>query len=283
MKNNNWIVVLLVSITAVLASCDEPTDLKLKSNPEGWVIIEGQVTNVTGYQYVKVSRSSDFYASGKTPRITDATVTVTDDAGNTYPFVHNPENQKDAAGYYIPATKFTGVIGRTYSLRVVTTDGKIYTASDKLLPVTKMDSLGSRIDEDEQKDPKVEGRFYEALAYTHEPQDEENYYLFKFFRNDSLKFDNDTDIYYSNDEFLAENINGFDSPIFYSLGDSCKVEMYSITRTGYIYFNDLWNILNNDAGGMFGPVPARPRTNVSNGALGFFMVSALDISRTKIK
>ena len=53
------------------------------------------------------------------------------------------------------------------------------------------------------------------------------------------------------------------------------VEMYSITREAFIYYNDLFNLINND-GGMFTPPPANPRSNVSNGALGYFQVSALD-------
>jgi hypothetical protein len=59
--------------------------------------------------------------------------------------------------------------------------------------------------------------------------------------------------------------------------------MFSISRLGYVYFNDLSSLLNNDAGGMFGSVPAAPRTNLTNGALGFFQVSAVDISEIRVE
>jgi hypothetical protein len=133
------------------------------------------------------------------------------------------------------------------------------------------------------EDPEIEGRFYDLLMYTKEPRDQANYYFFKFFRNDSLTYSNDTDIYFSDDELLAGDIEGIEAPFNYSLGDKARVEMYSISRDGYIYYNDLSILLNTDTGGMFGSVPASPRTNISNGALGFFQVSALDISEIKLE
>lgn len=51
--------------------------------------------------------------------------------------------------------------------------------------------------------------------------------------------------------------------------------MFSLTRKAFIFYSDLSNLLNND-GGMFSPPPANPRNNLSNGALGYFQVSAMD-------
>lgn len=273
------VVVGFLSLS-LLTSCEEAVRLDLNQYVDK-VVIEGMVTNKADYQFVKVSRTADFYASGPTPRITDAIVTVTDDLGNEFPFVHNPTASEDSLGIYVPQTPFAGEVGRTYKLRVET-DGKVYEAEDQLLAVTTIDKLEYTIDEDEKKDPEVKNRYYNVLLFTKEPQDETNFYFFKFFRNDSLTYANDTDIYYSDDEFLAENINGVESPIYFSVGDRCRVEMYSISRRGYVYFNDLYNLLNNDGGGMFGNVPASPRTNLSNGALGFFQVSAVDLSEIDI-
>jgi hypothetical protein len=227
-----------------------------------------------GRQSVKITRTADFYSTGATPRVTNAVVTVKDDLGEEHIFAHNPRNVSDSAGIYIPQDGFYGSIGRTYTLTVVV-DGKTYTATDGLTSIITMDSLKYRLDPDEAEDPKHYGKAYDLLLYTHEPQDEVNFYLFKFYRNDSLKYYNDTDIYYSDDKLLAENIEGIESPIYYAIGDKATVEAYSISRDGYVFYYDLWSILNNDAGGMFGPIPASPRTNLSNGALGFFQVSAI--------
>jgi hypothetical protein len=222
-----------------------------------------------------VSRSADFYSSGQTPRITDAVVSVTDDLGNEYTFVHNPRNHADSAGIYVPETAFVGQVGRTYTLHV-TADGELFEATDKMFSVTPIDSLSFRINEDQQDDPDKPGKIYEMLVFAREPQDETNYYLFKYYRNDSLTVFNPTDIYYSDDELLGENIDGIPSPVYYGVTDKARLEVYSLTRKGYVFYNDLSSSLVNDGGGMFGPIPAPPRSNISNDALGFFQVSAIN-------
>ena len=274
-------IIKFTLLAGLFFSCEEATKLDLRQTPPR-IVIEGLVTDRPGFQSVKVSRSSEFYSSGKSPRVADAIVKVSDDAGHEFNFVHNPRNQADSAGIYIPETAFTGEVGRTYTLRVEA-DGQVYEGSDELLGVIAIDSLKFRINEDQEKDPKEPGKVYEVLMYAREPQDEENYYLFKFYRNDSLKVYNPTDIYFTQDDLLAENIDGVPSPVYFGPNDKAKIEVYSLTRRGYVFYNDLSIILTNDGGGMFGPIPASPRSNLTNGALGFFQVSALRDRETVIE
>jgi hypothetical protein len=274
-------LLILFFAAVVLTSCEETIVLDV-NQVEPKIVIEGIVTDKPGYQMVKVTRSKGFYTNGKTPRITNAVVTVSDNLGETITFTHNPRNHPDSTGIYLPSSDFVGKIGRTYTLKV-NADGKDFTASDKLLPVISMDSLKYQINDFEEEDPEIEGRIYELLMYARENQNEKNFFLFKFYRNDSLTYNNDTDIYYSDDELLAENINGATSPVYYSIGDDATVEVFSLSKVGYVYFNDLSSILNGDGGGMFGPIPSAPRTNLSNGAIGFFQVSAIDISKVKVE
>lgn len=271
--------IILIFTALVFWSCEKTVFLDLDQTPSK-IVIEGLVTNQPGYQFVKVTRTVDFYESGETPRITDATVLVEDDLGNEFLYTHNPNNHPDSAGYYLPVTPFVGETGRTYYL-TVDVNGEQYEASDKLYDVTSIDSLEYRVNIDEEDDPKEDGKFYEVLMYAKEPQETDDYYLFKFFRNDSLVLYNPSDIYFSDDKTLGEEINGIPSPVFYALGDSARVEMYSLSRTGYVFYNDLFNLINND-GGMFSPPPANSRTNLSNGALGFFQVSSVNISGLRI-
>jgi hypothetical protein len=274
-----FIISILAALT--LISCDEPIILDAEqTSPQ--VVIEGLVTDRPGRQSVKITRSVGFYESGKTPRLTNATVSVKDDLGQVFTFVHNPNSHADSAGIYVPQTPFTGQIGRTYTL-TVDVDGERYEASDLLGSVITMDSLKYEINENQEEDPDKEGKIYELLMFAREPQDQQNFYLFKFFRNDSLVFFNDTDIYYTDDEFLAENINGASSPVYYGKDDMAKVEVYSLSREGYVFFNDMSTLLNNDGGGMFGPIPSLPRTNLSNNALGFFQVSAVNTSTVRVE
>lgn len=256
----------------MLAACEKTVMLDITQD-QPRVIIEALVTDQPGDQYVKVTRSSGFYDTGASPRIENAAVTVSDDAGNQYIFVHNPGGDADSAGYYRPADGFTGVIGRTYHL-AVQVDEILYEADDLLTPVTPIDSLSSRINEDERDDPEKTGKYYEVLMYAKEPRATTDYYLFKFYRNDSLTVNADTDIYFADDELLGENIDGVPSPVYYGIGDLARVEMYSLSREGYVFYSDLQTLLTND-GGLFGQPPSNSRTNLSNGALGFFQASAV--------
>ncbi|HTF18207.1 MAG TPA: DUF4249 domain-containing protein [Chryseolinea sp.] len=275
----NAFILLLVAVFSLIA-CEKTVILDISQN-QPRVIIEGQVTNQPGYQYVKVTRSSGFYETGASPRVENASIFVSDDAGNTYDFIHNPGGDADSAGYYRPANPFVGTVGRAYHLSVQV-DEQLYEANDLLTPVTKIDSLSSQINEDEQDDPDKVGKFYEVLMFAKEPQNTTDYYLFKFYRNDSLTFDFDTDIYYADDELLGENIDGVPSPVFYAPGDLARVEMYSISREAYVFYNDLQQLLNND-GGLFGQPPSNSRSNLTNGALGYFQASALNMKEIVVK
>jgi hypothetical protein len=274
-------ILIISALVITLSSCEETIKLDLDQTPPK-VVIEGLITDQPGYQSIKITKSAPFYSSGKTPRVTTATVTVTDDVGSEFIFVHNPNNHPDSNGVYIPQVPFEGEAGRTYTLHA-TVEGTLYEASDKLTAVIPMDSLAYRMDEDEKDDPKTSGKFYEILMYAKEPQDQTNYYLFKFYRNDSLLYYNDTDIYYSDDKFLGESIDGVATPIFYAIQDTGRIEMYSISRAGYIFYDDLQGLLTNDGGGMFGSIPAGPRTNLTNGALGFFQVSSMNSAELILK
>jgi hypothetical protein len=274
-------IIIFSLIAFILISCNEPIHLDLDQTTSK-IVIKGMVTNKPGYQSVKISRSVDFYANGQMPRVTNAVVTVRDDLGETINFAHNPNSHADSAGIYIPVPPFTGQIGRTYTL-TVNVEGQIYEATDELLSVVSMDSVTYQVNEDEEEDPNEEGKIYELLMYMREPQDQNNFYLFKFYRNDTLVYYDDNEIYYTDDELLAENIDGVPSPVYYGINDTSAIEIYSLSRLGYVYYNDLTTVLNNDGGGMFGPIPASPRTNLSNGALGIFQVSAVNSIGIKIE
>lgn len=269
MMNINIYIILFCLL--IFCSCEETIILDT-AQVEPKLVIRSHITSNNRYQLVELSLSVGFYHKNKPPVITDAEVLVRDlTEGISHTFTSNPgENE----GIYISDNSFQGKVGHTYELEV-NWEGKVYTARETMLPVTPLDSLSSRINPFEFQDPGKPGYYYEVLLYAAEPQETNDYYFFKFYRNDSLIYASGTDIYFSDDKFLGERIADLPAPIFYKRGDVARVEMFSVTRDAYIYLNDLFNILNNDSG-MFSPPPANPRNNISNGALGYFMVS--DIS-----
>ena len=267
MKSVHYLYILLILIG--VSACEETVTLDT-TQIEPRVVIEGEVTDQYTYHYVKVSRSTGFYDDKSFVGAEGASVTVVDSEGQTYNYI--AATGENSTGLYFSEERYAGIIGRTYTL-TVTYDNNTYTASDKIFPVTAIDSLTVEVNEEEMDDPDKPGYFYEILFYAKEPQESKDYYLFKFYRNDTLILDSETDIYYADDELLAEKIDGIPTAGFYKVGDQAKVEMYSISQEAFVYLNDLSILLTSD-GGMFSPPPANPRTNLSNNALGFFRASA---------
>lgn len=265
----------MLVIATVVAGCEETVQLDLDQVPQR-VVIEGQLTDVPGRQFVRVTRTAGFYDTGSTDRVTDAQVIIRDDTGEEIAFAHNPRGTSDSAGYYVPPAGYTGVVGRTYTMNV-SFAGKTYEASDKLLRVTKIDSMLYRPNIFRERDEPSDGKIWELLIYAKEPQETEDNYLIKYYRNDSLVYNNDTDVYVLNDYGVGENIDGVPSAVYYAPGDKARVEMYSLSRDGFLFYSDLLTVLNSD-GGMFSPPPANPRSNIKGGALGFFQVSAMSSS-----
>lgn len=270
MKKIYQFSILILFATAL--ACEETIRLDTEFNQEQ-VVVEGLITN-SELNYVRLTKSRDFYSRGLAEGIPSAEVTVSDNLGNIRRYVHNPENVPGLEGVYLPEVAYTPEVGVTYSLSA-TVEGVTYMAQETLLPVTEIDSLTVIINEDERADPDDEGRFYEVLFYAQEPQDRVDHYLFKFYRNGELIKDAEEDIYFGEDEYIGEEIDDLPIAGFYELGDEVRVEMYSITREAFVYYSDLSNLINND-GGMFTPPPANPRSNLTNGALGYFQASAIE-------
>lgn len=267
-------------IALMFAGCEEAITLDPRQTPSR-VVIEGQVTDVPGRQFVRVTRTLGFYDQGGASRISTAQVFITDDQGGRVQLLHNPKGKSDSAGFYLPPVGFTGVVGRTYTM-TVTLDGQTYAATDKLLRVTKIDSMLYRPNVFQEREDPSDGKIWELLIYAKEPQETEDNYLIKYYRNDSLTYNGRTDVYVLNDYGVGENIDGVPSSVYYAPGDKARVEMYSISREAFLFYSDLATVLNSD-GGMFSPPPANPRSNISNNALGFFQVSAISSAEVILK
>ena len=258
-------------LSIILLGCEEPYTIE-QQQVDTMVVIEGLVTNETKQHLVKISTTTDFYAVGATPSVSNAEVRVEDSEGNIFQYDEDP----DLPGHYF-SEAFSGVEDRTYRLTVTIQDQQ-YIAEETLYSVTPIDSLSYFLDEDEREylednDDNSE-RYYQVQFYTKEPPETEDYYLFKFYRDNVLMNGEGEDVYYSDDEFLQENIEGVSFNDWYRLGEMASMEMYSISREAYLFYSDVDLTLNND-GGLFSPLPTNPRTNMSNGAMGYFQVSAM--------
>lgn len=255
MKRKDSILTLFAG-TLALFSCQKIIKVDLNSSAPK-VVIEGSINDQPGPHFVKVSQTVNFDQTNVFPAVTGAIVTISDDAGNTETLTEaNP-------GIYQAAT-ITGVAGRTYTLSV-TAAGKTYTAVSKLNAPVQMDSLNTQ--------KAFFGPLKNVHVYFNDPAGIENWYKIVKTVNDSVY----RDIYVTPDllrdgqqmeEILFTN-NVEDS---LRRGDSVTIALQCIDEGVYEYFRTLAPITEgNDPGA----TPANPKTNLSNGALGYFSAYAV--------
>jgi hypothetical protein len=252
----DYLPMLLLFLACITSSCKKIIDLDLE-NAAQQIIIEGNLTDQRGVQVVKISRSVPVSEQNSFPAVSGASVTVSDDLGNTYKF------QETYPGTYT-VFNVSGRPGRTYTLNV-SVDGQSYAASSKMPEPVQLDSLTAS-----EESFGSESRTIVAVNYMDPPQ-LLNYYLFKMTIN-GLRVDrifSDSDFFtdgrlVKRDLYLTSNDNAEIKE-----GDNVSVEMQCIDKPIYTYWRSLEQQYSsgnpNDV-----TTPSNPPNNLNNNALGYF-------------
>lgn len=248
--------VILVIATLILSSCTKVIDLKLDS-AAGQIDIEANISNVTGTQSVRLSRTVSFNDANTYPPATGATVEVSDQDGNQYAFTEGPQGNYSSSSL-IP------VAGSTYTLHV-STAGKIYSAQSTMPGTIRLDSL---TDKNRPLNRPQNGKDQKVITvYYQDPAGVANQYRFILWVNgvqvkSVFAYDDQlTDGRYVTSDLLEQDIDIY-------AGDTVKVEMQCIDLPVYTYWFTLESQQANNAAGAV--APANPPTNLSPGALGYF-------------
>lgn len=134
MNNKLKIIITFLAILQ-LATCIDPYVPKL-AGYNSLLVVDGLLTNENSAYTVRLSRT--FQEHDSTPvRVSDATLYLTDDNGNTSYFI-NLEN----GIYKTDSIDFRGVVGRTYVLHILTKENEEYESDPGLmLPVPDIDNI----------------------------------------------------------------------------------------------------------------------------------------------
>jgi len=273
-----YIIVITTTMVALNVACTEKIELDVDQAQPVYVI-EALVSNQMKRHSVSITKSIGFYEESTFPTVANANVFVENGDGEVYEYIYDAESQK-----YISGAPFAGKVGSLYKL-VVEVDGQMITASDTLRRVTKIDTTSWYFDLEEynanKDDEERKGAFYRVRFSAKEPKDGKDFYQFKSYKNGKFVFysydeeDWDDGIYVSDDIVIVENIEDYPIPGWYNKGDTAVMEMYSLTPAMYRYYTDLSTLHSSD-GGMFGPIPANPQTNlIGKNVTGYFQVSSI--------
>jgi|SRR6185437_6257895 len=249
----NRIKFCATALMIVTLSCTKVIDLKL-GNDSGKLVIEGNITDTTGPQYVKLSRNVPFTSANVYPQVSGAHVMISDDKGNTFPCTEGP------AGIY-STSPMAGVSGTTYKM-TVNVGGTTYTASS-IMPVgVALDTLTSK-----PNDFNHSKNRREITVHLQDPAHVVNQYRFVMWVNGVQV--NDTFAY--NDDFFDGrdiSIDLVETDVDIFPGDTVKVEMQCVDKPVYTYWFALMQQSGNSPGG--GVAPSNPPSNIFPACLGYF-------------
>jgi hypothetical protein len=245
-------LIILALILLAATSCQKVISLKL-NNASPQLVIEGNITNIKGAQYIIISKSVSLNNTDDFPGVEDAQVSVKDSRGRIYIF------QQDTAGIY-SYSQMVGVPGVTYTLTVVA-GGQTYTASSTMPQPVNLDSLT------EQVGTLAGSNLYTIVANYQDPANETNQYRFLLTVNNkpvgAIFVSDDS---FTNGKYVRNDLIQNSTDIHY--GDTVSVEMQCIDKNVYEYWYSLSQQQVEGPGG--GTTPSNPVSNISNNALGYF-------------
>lgn len=130
-KSRVWIqknarrLCILVFLLSMGISCVERFDAKIETF-ESALVIEATITNELKRQEILLSRTFRFEETGPLAE-SGATVTVSDDAQNTYIF------EEELLGRYVSTIEFSAQPNTAYQLSIITPDGRMYSSDPTIL------------------------------------------------------------------------------------------------------------------------------------------------------
>ncbi|WP_462282000.1 DUF4249 domain-containing protein [Salinivirga cyanobacteriivorans] len=271
------IIFLIIISTLFIFSCTERIELdsELGEDFPPHAVVEGMISTDTMAHVIKLSWSKPLYNDQEPEKITGANVKIT---GNNQEIILTEE----APGEYYTPENFHAVEGQRYYLFIdsvdTDNDGNFdpITASDSVPHVEPLDSIHL-----EWIDP---WEAWAVKAYANEPGDEENFYMFKTFVNDTLVTDTLYEIFVTDDVFFnGEYINGLEA---YFLNeedtderlypnDTVTLKIYALTEPLYEFILRAQEEANYSAPLFSGP-PSNVEHNLKGtNVFGFFMTASV--------
>jgi hypothetical protein len=277
-------------------ACEDIVEVDVEQKQKK-LVVDAFIDNQPQTQTIRLTESIPFFnLPGTEPPVSTATVVLADTStGKIFPFIH------DSMGYYRwnpnEMSGDTLKVGLSYALFIIE-NGDTVVGITKLHPtVDRIDSLRT-IPTKGNGPPFIDtGRYCEIFAY--DLPGVGNHYWLKTFRNDTLLSDID-ELNISQD--MGNNSSGLDGDLFlypvrftqlnqflrpYIDGDKVRVEIHSISREAYYWFQIVYNENNN--GGLFATPPVNIMSNLfylnknpKRGIAGFFNVAAVNATEITV-
>jgi len=274
-------IIILTVFTIFLWNCSERIDVEVDSSYTR-LVVEGYVTNDTAAHWVRLTTTSEYFHNQAAPAVSGALITIDDGEQ-----IHALSESDTTPGVYYTSPDFYGIPGRNYMLNIrnvdVDKDGvsEEYSSNSTMKQVNPVDSIKLR------QFSAFGDMGYEVQVYAWDSP-LKDWYAFKVLRNGKLLTDTLSELWVQNDDFFNGNYTHGITSQFLSLekpdeileiGDTVTFEINGITEEYYNYVVEAQSQIYPQTPLFSGP-PANIRTNIDNGAIGFFEAYALHRSST---
>jgi len=273
-----------------LSACNDSFPIGDLANNSDRIVVEGVFTNENRVQTIYISRTLSFTKASPDgnsfPQLTGAQVSVSDNQGNTFNFI------EQSPGVYATSGPVQGVVGRSYTLTIVTTDGKQYVSTpeqmQQVAPIKAVEVADGEEDSGSITDVEDTGN---VLNLTFDdPAGVNNYYRWFWKESSANNFaaiDSTYNNAYDEDRFFDGTEVKFDLTNIKNDTRFIQVHQTAITIGAY---NFLQQIGTQQASGLgpFSPTPSPVRGNITNNsdsrdfALGYFMVASVVSTNVEI-
>lgn len=256
-------IVIVIIYSFFNLSCEKKVDWEIKSDQNELIVIDGLITNEKKAHLIKLSKSSHEMNAKPIP-ISDALITL---VGGVFSDVLY-EKPVGSGNYYTDST-FIGISGHDYTL-TISYESNAYYAKANMIPVTQIEAFKHSFNE-EKKMHKIDW-----VANAYEPDDPSMYEIILDWSSvagyenkipDSCKA---VLYYYSlptldvNQIFVPES-----ETVYFPKGTIATERKYSLTKEHCEFIRSLLSETRY-RGGFFDSSPSNIKTNLSNGAVGFF-------------
>ena len=251
---------VLIPILLALTSCQELIELDLQSaGPR--VVAEANLDATKGRCTVALSQSGDFYETNTLDKIEGASVQLNASTGEIWMLKGLGNGQ-----YYLD--NLVIVPGMRFGLNVVLPGGTSIGAAEVQAPVwVGLDTLMVEKTADGGLNGSPGAGKYTLTAVWQDHAGEANYYRLKIYKNGALQ----AGTYILADDRLGDG-ETIMRPVIretYSLGDTLRVQLLSVSKGYYDYFTDMANF---EGRGLSAPTPFNPKSNWSDDILGYYGV-----------
>jgi len=255
MKKTYYILLALLSL--ILFSCEEDVVLDL-GKIQKRLVVEAKVTNDSPMATVSLSYSQDFYDFPDYKLLSNGTVTLQSEDGETETLTLNNKQVYESKSI-LPVT------GKNYTLKVKIDDQEVEVTTNLPRPVAISSIIFVPNPFLQNNDSLI------IFVNVADPVGEDNFFRLKV---NKLHAEASNEYYLMEDTFGKDGI--ISMPVYYknfTYGDTVVVEVDNLNKTLYQYYSTLSENIN----GSFNSIaPGNPVSNMPDNVYGYFGGYAID-------